>query len=165
MNLKITALFVFCTAAFSAFAQTPPKEVEVVVPATDIPRGAKITEGDLTYQPIAASRAGMNVLRSTNEAVGKEARRTLRAGELIRDSDLKRPVLVTKGSTITMVFESPGIKLTASGRALAEGAQGDSIAVLNPASYRQVEATVIAPGTVRVGRPNALPTIVSDTRK
>lgn len=150
MNRKLLALFIFCTAAFGAFAQNLPKEVDVAVPARDIPRGTVITDGDLTYAPVAAARAGTNVLRSTDEAVGKEARRALRAGELIRDSDLKRPVLVAKGSTVTMVFESPGMRLTATGRALSEGAQGDSIAVLNPTSYRQVEATIVAPGTVSV---------------
>jgi flagellar basal body P-ring formation protein FlgA len=152
MNLKLLALFIFCTAAFGAFAQNLPKEVDVAVPSRDIARGAKITEDDLTYAPVAASRAGGNVVRSIDAAAGKEARRALRAGELIRDSDLKRPVLVAKGSTVTMVFETPGIRLTAVGRALSEGAAGDAISVLNPTSYRQVEATVIAPGTVSVNR-------------
>jgi flagella basal body P-ring formation protein FlgA len=75
----------------------------------------------------------------------------LRAGEFLRVSDLKRPTLVAKGSTVTMVFEAPGITLTATGRALAEGGEGDPIPVLNPTSFRQVVAVVTAAGTVRVG--------------
>ena len=67
---------------------------------------------------------GAVFVRSIADAAGKEVRRALRAGDLIRDSDLKRPTIVTKGSTVTMVFEAPGMTLTAVGRALAEGGEG-----------------------------------------
>jgi flagellar basal body P-ring formation protein FlgA len=157
MTLRILTIFVFCTAAFSAFAQTAPKDVDVAVPAHDIARGAKIAEDDLTYQAVSAGRAGSNIIRDIADVAGKEARRALRAGELIRPTDLKRPTLVAKGATVTMIFEAPGMRLTSVGRALNEGAEGDSITVLNPTSYRQVEATVTAPGTVRVGAPRTAP--------
>ena len=158
MSVRIALIFVFCAMAFSAFAQSRPndgKDVDVAVPARDIARGAVIAAGDLTYQAVAVARASTGVVRRIADASGKEARRALRAGELIRTTDIKRPTLVAKGSTVTMIFEAPGMKLTAVGRALAEGGQGESITVLNPTSYRQVEATVIAPGTVRVGALNA----------
>jgi flagella basal body P-ring formation protein FlgA len=87
----------------------------------------------------------------------------LRAGELIRASDLKRPTLVAKGSAVTMIFEVPGIALTSVGRALAEGGEGDTIAVLNPASYRQVTAIITGPGTVRVGAAHSMKTAVEVT--
>ena len=61
------------------------------------------------------------------DVAGMEARRALKAGELIRTSDLKRPTMVAKGSTVTMLFEAPGMRLSAVGRALAEGAEGDTI--------------------------------------
>src|ERR1043165_4347483 len=137
MNLRIALIFVFCAAAFSAFAQPKPndaKEVDVVAAAHDIARGSHITEGDLTYQAVAAYRANAGVYRSIPEAAGKEARRALRAGEIIRPSDLKRKTLVAKGSTVTMLFEAPGMRLTSVGRALVEGGEGESITVLNPTS-------------------------------
>jgi flagella basal body P-ring formation protein FlgA len=166
MNAKYLFILVFCTAAFSAFAQpmpnSAPREVEVVVPARDIARGAVISEDDLTYQSVSVMRASSGIIRAIPDAMGKEARRGLRAGELIRSSDVKRPTLVAKGSTVTMVFDAPGMRLTAVGRALAEGGEGDSIAVLNPTSYRQVEATVVAPGTVRVGGALTMGTINND---
>jgi flagella basal body P-ring formation protein FlgA len=50
------------------------------------------------------------------------------------------------------VFEVPGITLTARGKALSAGAEGDTIDVLNPHSKRVLQATVRGPGTVVVGR-------------
>lgn len=155
MSFKIALLFVFCPMAFSALAQGKSGDVDVAVTARDIARGSVIAERDLIYQAVPAQRAASNVLRSIADAAGKEARRALRAGELIRATDVKRPTLVAKGSTVTMVFDAPGMRLTAVGRALTEGGEGESITVLNPTSYRQVDATVIAAGTVRVGALNA----------
>lgn len=122
--------------------------VRVVVPSRDIARGTVITERDLTYST-AGSDVMSGIATSMNDVVGMEPRRTLRTGETLRLQDLRRPVLVTKGSTVTMVFEAPGIVLTATGRAMSEGGMGETVTVQNPASYRQITATVTGPGQVR----------------
>jgi flagella basal body P-ring formation protein FlgA len=154
MTMRILLILAFCAVAFSAFAAQgvdgDMNQVEIAVPAHDIARGTIIGDGDFVTKAIPALRAGDGFVRSLADVDGKETRRALRAGEFVRASDLKRPTVVPKGSTVTMVFEAPGLRLTALGRALAEGGEGDTITVLNPTSYRKVEAVVIAAGTVRV---------------
>ena len=156
MSYRFVLAVVFCTIAFSAFAQDSADQIDVVVPAHDIARGALIADTDLTTKSIAVLRANEGIIRNASDAAGKEAKRALRTGEFLRLSDVKRPTLVAKGATVTMIFEAPGMTLTAVGRALAEGGEGDSIPVLNPTSYRQIVAVVTAPGTVRVGAPNSI---------
>jgi len=151
MTLRSFLVLAFCAIAFSAFAQAPDNQAELVVPAHDIARGALIGEDDLTTKLVPVLRKSGTVISDIEDVAGREAKRALRAGELIRASDLKRPTLVAKGSNVTMVFEVPGIALTSVGRAMAEGGEGDTIAVLNPTSYRQVSAVITGPGTVRVG--------------
>ena len=151
MTLRSLLVLAFCAIAFSAFAQAPDNQVESVVPSHDIARGALIGEDDLTTKFVPVLRMSGTVISDIQNVAGREAKRALRAGELIRASDLKRPTLVAKGSNVTMVFEVPGIALTSVGRAMAEGGEGDTIAVLNPTSYRQVSAVITGPGTVRVG--------------
>ena len=163
---RVLLAIALCTLAFSAFAADAgngpaagsgpaatksANETEVAVPAHDIARGDVLNLNDFTTKTISLIRANDSLLRVGQDGVGLEARRALRAGELIRLSDLKRPTLVAKGSTVTLVFEAPGMRLTSSGRAMAEGGNGDTIAVLNPVSYRQVQAVVVGPGTARVG--------------
>lgn len=157
MTLRFILALAFCTFALSAFAQSAENQVELVVPAHDIARGAVIGENDLATKAIPALRMNESFVHTVSDANGKEAKRALRAGEILHMSDLKRPALVAKGATVTMVFEAPGMAMTATGRALAEGGEGDSIPVLNPTSYRQVVAVVTAPGVVRVGPSSALP--------
>lgn len=153
MNLRMLLVLMFCAVAFSAFAADT--DVDIAVPAHDIARGSVIQENDLDYKTVPASRASTGVIRLISDAAGKETRRALKAGDILRSSDLKRRTLVAKGSTVTMLFEAPGMQLTALGRALEEGGDGDTITVLNPTSYRKVEAIVVKSGTVRVGAPSA----------
>ena len=56
------------------------------------------------------------------------------------------------GLSLALTSHMPGITLTTRGKALAAGAEGDTIDVLNPHSKRVLQATVRGPGTVVVGR-------------
>lgn len=123
--------------------------MRVVVPSHDIARGATIAVSDLGYATIPANNVFSGVVTSSDELVGKEARRMLHAGEIVRVDDVRHPILVSKGSIVTMTFEAPGVVLTASGRAMSEGGTGDTVTIQNPASFRQITATVIGAGAVR----------------
>jgi flagella basal body P-ring formation protein FlgA len=150
MTLRGFLALVFSTIAFTAYAGEP-QMTEIIVPAHEIARGAVIVESDLAVQSVPMGSVSDSAVRDFAAVTGQEARRTLRAGEPLRATDVKHPTLVAKGATVTMVFDAPGIQLSATGRALGDGGIGDAVTVVNPVSYRQIQATVIAPGTVRVG--------------
>jgi flagella basal body P-ring formation protein FlgA len=132
-------------AAGSAFAAT----VRIVVPAHDITRGDTIGENDLTYATVDGASLMSGVPTRIEEVKGMQARRMLAAGQPFRGDDVRRPIVITKGQTVTMEFNAPGVQLTAMGRAMSEGGVGDTVTVQNPASYRMISAIVTAPGTVR----------------
>jgi flagella basal body P-ring formation protein FlgA len=136
---------VLLAAADSAFAAT----VRIVVPAHDIARGDTIGESDLTYATVDGAQLMSGVPTKMDEVKGMQARRMLSAGQPFRADDVRRPIVITKGQTVTMEFDAPGVQLTAMGRAMSEGGVGDNVTVQNPASYRMISAIVIAPGTVR----------------
>jgi flagella basal body P-ring formation protein FlgA len=132
-------------AASSAFAAT----VRIVVPAHDIARGDTIGETDLTYATVDGAALMSGVPTKMPEVLGMQARRVLAAGQPFRGDDVRRPIVVIKGQTVTMQFAAPGVELNAMGRAMSEGGIGDTVTVQNPASFRMVSATVVAPGVVR----------------
>ena len=139
--------------------------VRVVVPAHDIARGQVISESDLTYSNVSGAALMSGTVTAYDTVKGMEARRVLRAGEILRADDVRHPIVVAKGQTITMTFDAPGVQLTAMGRAMSEGGMGDSITVQNPASFRMISGVIIAPGTVRATGPmNAAPMIASINR-
>jgi flagella basal body P-ring formation protein FlgA len=143
-------------ATGSAFAGT----VRIVVPAHDIARGDTISDSDLTYTTVDGAALMSGVPTKLDEVKGMQARRMLSAGQPFRGDDVRKPIVVSKGETVTMQFTVPGVELTAMGRAMSEGGLGDTVTVQNPASFRMISGIVIAPGTVRatgpIGAPNKL---------
>jgi flagella basal body P-ring formation protein FlgA len=144
--ISLSAALVALTT-MSARAEAPDT-VRIVVPSHDIARGEVIAGSDLIYGTVPATTPVGDLITSASDLEGREARRLLRAGESVRTSDVRRPVLITKGSTVTMTFDAPGITLTAMGRAVSEGGLGETVTVLNPVSYRQITGTVTGPGQV-----------------
>lgn len=141
-----------------ALADTLPASAQarIVVPSHDIPRGAVIGDSDLAYQDTPSAQIAFGTVTSMNTLDGMETRRLLRAGEPVRADDVRKPILVTKGQTVTMIFAAPGLTLTASGRAMSEGGMGDTVTILNPVSYRQITGVVTGSGEVRAGDVTAV---------
>ena len=143
----ILALFALLPLPALAVA-TQDAGVRVVVPVHDIPRGQAISESDLTYATVPGSALMAGVVTNFAAAKDMEARRLLHTGEAFRSDDMRRPIVVTKGQAVTMLFNAPGVELTATGRAMSEGGVGDTVAVQNPASFRTINGVISAPGTV-----------------
>ena len=156
-NLLVIAALVLLPAmvlaASSAFAAT----VRIVVPAHDIARGDVISEADLAYSTVDGAALMSGVPTKMDEVIGQQARRVLSAGQPFRGEDVRHPIVVTKGQTVTMQFNAPGVELTAMGRAMSEGGMGDTVTVQNPASFRMISAVVVSPGTVRATGPISAP--------
>jgi flagella basal body P-ring formation protein FlgA len=142
-------LFIFVAALLMAYPAYAEAGMRVVVPNRDIGRGETIGETDLVYGTIASNTVFSGIATSVDQLKGMEARRMLRAGEIVRAVDVRHPVVIAKGEIVTMTFEAPGITVTASGRAMSEGGIGDTVTVQNPASFRQISAIVTGPGAVR----------------
>ena len=142
------ALLLLAGSASAAVAQAPAT-LRIVVPTRDINRGEVIGETDLTYADITGTALSPSTATKFETLTGMQTRRLLRAGDAVRAEDVRRPVVVTKGQTVTMTFQAPGVQLSAMGRAMSEGGVGDTVTVQNPASFRMVTATITGAGTVR----------------
>jgi flagella basal body P-ring formation protein FlgA len=155
LSRTLGALAIFAALASPALTNRALADtnVRVVVPSRDIARGEVIADSDLTFGNVAGNALMNGTVTSLDAARGMEARRVLRAGEVISSADIRHPIVVNKGQTITMTFDAPGVELTAMGRAMSEGGIGDTVTVQNPASFRMVNAIVIAAGTVRATGP------------
>ena len=135
-----------------AFAAEAP-QMRIVVPAHDIMRGEVIGESDLTFAEVSSTALPSTTVTKFEALTGMQTRRMLRAGQGVRPDDVRRPVVVTKGQTVTMSFSAPGVELAATGRAMSEGGIGDTVTIQNPVSFRMISATVTGPGAVRVVDP------------
>src|SRR5579871_6233359 len=107
--MKAFAFIAIVLIAAPALAQVTSPGVRIVVPAHDIARGDVIAESDLAYVIVDGSSLMSGVVTSMNVLTGMQTRRMLHAGESLRADDVRHPVVVVKGQTVTMVFSAPGV--------------------------------------------------------
>jgi flagellar basal body P-ring formation protein FlgA len=138
---------------------------EIVVLARNVARGETLRESDILVERRPRTELSSDSLTRLAAVIGQAARRVLRGGQALRTADLMKPDLVGRNDTVTIVFEVPGITLTARGKALAAGAEGETIEVLNPHSKRVLHATVRGPGVVSVGRGHTVTADASGAKR
>jgi flagella basal body P-ring formation protein FlgA len=129
--------------------------VELPVAVARLGVGTVLREEDIHIARVHTSLARGDVVRRAADAIGMQVKRQMAAGRPLAVSELSRPAMVQKRSSVMMLLDSTGIRLTAQGQALDAGALGERIRVLNPMSRIVIEAEVIGPDRVRV-TPNAL---------
>lgn len=133
------------------FTGTLVETVEVVTLARAIARSETIRESDLIVERLPRADVPQEALTRIELVVNQAARRSLRTGQTLRTADLMKPQIVSRDETVTIVFRTAGVTLTARGKSLGNGAEGDTVTVLNPQSKRQLQATITSPGVVTVG--------------
>ena len=124
--------------------------VEILVPSRPLRPGEVIGRGDLEWIGVRSNTVDRNAIVDLGEIIGQTPRRPLRAGASIRRGDIRAPVIIAKGSVVTIVLRTRRMTLSAKVRAAENGALGQTIRVLNTRSKLTVEGVVIGPGQVAV---------------
>lgn len=124
--------------------------VEVPVLRERLLSGDVIREAQIEYVRMNAERVQRDVITDVSDIIGMTPKRGMRAGQPIRSIDIIRPVMVPKNSLVIIVHRVPNMTLTAQGKALEAGSEGDVIQIKNSQSNQVIEAEVIAPGRVAV---------------
>jgi len=130
--------------------------LDVPVPLARLLPGTVLRESDLHMVRIPAGRVPAGAVRAIADAVGKQLRYQAAAGAPLLAGALRSPRLVQRNARVLIIAESPGLALSAEGRALDDGAAGDHVRVLNTASRAILDAEVIGEARVRVD-PEAPP--------
>ncbi len=128
---------------------------DVVVPAHRLAAGTTLRPADLVQTRLRASAVHGEVAREIADAAGMRLRHAVQGGQPLPLAELQRPGTLEKGASVTMQIELGALSVTARGVALAAGAPGERIPVLNPVSHMVVEGqlqeggiVVITPGTL-----------------
>lgn len=127
--------------------------VKVPVLARPMNRGDVIAESDLKWIDMRSDQIRQDALMDVDQIVGQEPRSPLRADAPVRQSELRRPVLVERNALVTVSLRTPFMSLTSQAKAMDAGSKGDVIRITNLQSKRTVEAVVEGPGMVSIS-PN-----------
>jgi len=132
------------TPALAAGTQMTP------VLAQPLGRGEIIRAEGIVDLEMKRSPAGFDYITDRDILIGMAAKHPLRAGVPLRVADITRPNIIKKGDVVTVAFETPGLSLTISGKALEDGISGQGIRVMNTQTNRAFDGVAVASGYVLV---------------
>lgn len=118
------------------------RSVTAWVATQTLVRGTVIAQGDLESQVLAGRQVPQSAVQQRDAAVGLQATRTIRAGEVILTTDLTAADLVRKGESVTLSITQGALTITVSVIALSDGKLGEQVNLQNPESGRVIQGIV-----------------------
>ncbi len=122
--------------------------LELWVARQGLKKGHVLQASDLQSRVVTVDRLFRSFTPIQQSLLGYRTLRKIRAGQLLSASDLGAPLAVHKGDEVAIYARTPGFSASMRGIALADGELGDTIAVRNLSSNKELQATVTAAGEV-----------------
>ena len=153
------------TGRFTAIVVAPARDPRAtrtrvtgrLIKITEVPvlnrrmlRNEVITKGDIKWIKVRGDRLRRGTITDSNELIGMAVKRGAKSGMPLQTGAIQRPILVAKGSLVTIILKAPKMILTVQGKALDNGADGDTVRITNTQSNKVIEAEVTGMGKVAV---------------
>jgi flagella basal body P-ring formation protein FlgA len=100
-----------------------------VVAVNAVARGERIRAGDVALEHVKPGSQSRLTFGSLDEVIGKEAARTIAAGQTLDNQYVRSPLLVKRGDVVDVFARAGGVQVSTKARAREEGGHGDLINV------------------------------------
>jgi flagella basal body P-ring formation protein FlgA len=147
--IALASLLMFTARLVASQEPRPASPHRVAVTTRALARGTVLTADDFVYRDTTSGAAAHPAADTTRVTVGWVTRRTFAAGEVLREPAVEPPVVISANTPVDVVFDDQGVRLTVRGVAARDGSIGERIPVRTELGKR-LEATVVAPGRVRI---------------
>lgn len=114
----------------------------VIVARRTLEPGEIVTINDVKMSWVARAALPQGTLTQAADALGMQVDRRIAAGTPLSKRVVAQVMMVSRGATVNLAVEMPGLEVTAEGVALAAGPKGAVIPVLNPSSHEVVQAVI-----------------------
>jgi flagellar basal body P-ring formation protein FlgA len=121
----------------------------VLVYARNLSVGEIVQASDLQWSDEAV--AGPDAPGEAERVIGMAARLPLREGAPVAEHELVAAKVIRRDQMISVDYEDGGVSLSLSAKAMADGAVGDVIQVMNLTSKKMLQAVATAPGHAAIG--------------
>ena len=125
-------------------------EVNALITRHPLPRGTLIQDSDLEFVLKKYSQLNHGYYGSANLLKNMEAKRNIKAGQILTPNLIKAQKLVLRGQHITIIAKNGVLNLRTKGKALMDGQRGQTIKVSNLNSKKLIYARVVSAGIVEI---------------
>ncbi len=122
----------------------------VVCASRDLKRGERISKDDLYLVKRNISHLSSKILTDMNKIIGLMAKHNVKKDTSLKEWMFEKFPIVDKGDIVTILAESGDLKVTAPGRVLMKGYEGELVKVQNLMSKKEIYAKVVNGSMVAV---------------
>jgi flagellar basal body P-ring formation protein FlgA len=122
---------------------------EVVVATRPLKKHETIGDGDVGLQRFNVGEKLDRYAMSIEQVLGKRLLRDVGLYQAVCPGDLDTPHILKKGATVTILYELPGLKVSAKGLAREDGKAGSTVRIVNTQTNRTVLCEIVDGSTVR----------------
>jgi flagella basal body P-ring formation protein FlgA len=126
--------------------------VPVPVPTRRLMPGDIVSETDLSMIDLPASRIGAFTITDPAELVGMQVRSLLTEGRAVTVQAVMQPLVIGRGSLVSIRYSDGALELSAPGRALGDAHRGQEVRIVNLVSNTALVGIATAEGIVEVRR-------------
>jgi flagella basal body P-ring formation protein FlgA len=123
---------------------------EVPVLNKSLERGMLITPSDVELVRLNLFKQPPDIADHISDVLGRAVKIRMDAGDTLRKSMIDIPPLVPQGKKVQLLYDSGGLRATATGVAMDDGLKGDVIRVKNDSSRKIVKARIASEDIVEV---------------
>jgi len=107
--------------------------------------GDVIGPADVELAEVNPLSLSTTVVLNVDDALGKETKRAIPAGQIVQTSMLQRPLVVKRGELVAVYSLAAGVQVKATAKSLGDGALGDVILLEATENNKRFQARVTAP--------------------
>jgi flagella basal body P-ring formation protein FlgA len=123
----------------------------VPVAVKDLVASEKITASDVRWEERTLESTLHPPVSQVEFFQCRRPRQTIGAGRVLTEDLFVSVPLIKRGESVTLLFQTNKIRITAQGKSLESGLKGERIRVLNVDSKMELHAEIVDEKTVRVG--------------
>lgn len=118
--------------------------------ATSLKAGDIITPADIEMKRVPLDFADRSGIHSLDQLVGKQLRRTSRAGVMLKVGDITEPLAVHRNSQVSVLLRNGPMTLTVIGQSLGDAVAGQPVQVMNTVTRKILNGVASANGSVEI---------------
>jgi len=122
----------------------------VLVASHQLNKNSILTEADYKLEKHDLAELHYGFFEDLKSAAGMKLKRRVLAGAVLTPAMLKKPKIISRGQQISIMAQSGRMQVRMEGKALANGAVGERIKVMNLKSKQKLEGIVTSSGVVKV---------------
>jgi len=120
----------------------------VAVATEPIARFQAVQPGQIRFEEQQIDQDWEDYISAADELEGLETQRTVAAGEVLKRHYFAAPPLIRRGDKVEICLRSGDLLISFSGKAQADGRQGETIRIEYPPTGKKMHGRVTGPGLV-----------------